>query len=37
MDIGKITTDTTYRPRFDLARAADHLLAWRQGDACLSA
>jgi nucleoside-diphosphate-sugar epimerase len=30
MDIGKITTDTPYRPRFDLNSAADHLLAWRQ-------
>ena len=30
MDIGKLTGDTTYRPRFDLAGAADHLLAWRQ-------
>ena len=31
MDIAKLTADTTYRPRFDLASAADHLLAWRQG------
>jgi nucleoside-diphosphate-sugar epimerase len=30
MAIDRIITDTTYRPRFDLARAADHLLAWRQ-------
>ena len=30
MAIDRITADTTYRPRFDLARAADHLLAWRQ-------
>jgi nucleoside-diphosphate-sugar epimerase len=30
MDIGKIAADTTYRPRFDLARAADHLRAWRR-------
>jgi nucleoside-diphosphate-sugar epimerase len=30
MAIGRITADTPYRPRFDLAEAADHLLAWRQ-------
>lgn len=30
MDITRITADTPYRPGFDLARAADHLLAWRQ-------
>ncbi len=30
MDIGKISADTTYRPRFDLPGAVDHLLAWRQ-------
>jgi nucleoside-diphosphate-sugar epimerase len=30
MDIGKICADTTYRPRFDLPGAVDHLLAWRQ-------
>lgn len=28
MDIRHITADTTYRPAFDLARAADHMLAW---------
>jgi nucleoside-diphosphate-sugar epimerase len=32
MDIGKITADTPYRPMFDLARAADHLLAWREAE-----
>jgi hypothetical protein len=31
MDIGKIVADTTYRPAFDLAAAADHLLRWRAG------
>jgi nucleoside-diphosphate-sugar epimerase len=30
MAIGKITADTTYRPRFDLVRAAEHILAWRR-------
>jgi nucleoside-diphosphate-sugar epimerase len=30
MDIGKITADTTYRPGYDLDRAADHLFGWRQ-------
>ncbi|HEX4368125.1 MAG TPA: NAD(P)-dependent oxidoreductase, partial [Rhodopila sp.] len=29
MDIGKIVADTSYRPAFDLERAAAHLLAWR--------
>jgi hypothetical protein len=29
MDIGKIVADTSYRPVFDLERAAAHLLAWR--------
>lgn len=29
MRIDNITTDTPYRPRFDLASAADHLIAWR--------
>jgi nucleoside-diphosphate-sugar epimerase len=32
MAIDKITADTPYRPKFDLARAADHLLAWRRAD-----
>ncbi len=32
MDIARITADTTYRPGFDMERAADHLLAWRQGN-----
>ena len=30
MAIGRITADTPYRPRYDLARSADHLLAWRK-------
>jgi hypothetical protein len=30
MDIAKITADTPYRPKFDLERAAEHLLAWRR-------
>jgi nucleoside-diphosphate-sugar epimerase len=30
MDITRISADTSYRPAFDLARAAEHLLAWRQ-------
>jgi nucleoside-diphosphate-sugar epimerase len=29
MDIGKIVADTSYRPAFDLERAAEHLLTWR--------
>jgi nucleoside-diphosphate-sugar epimerase len=29
MRIDNITADTPYRPRFDLADAADHLIAWR--------
>jgi len=29
MAIARITADTPYRPAFDLARAAEHLLAWR--------
>ncbi len=29
MDIGKIGADIGYRPAFDLALAADHLLRWR--------
>ena len=31
MAIDRATADTTYRPRFDLATAADHLLVWHQG------
>jgi dTDP-glucose 4,6-dehydratase len=30
MDIARITADTVYRPAFDLERAAEHSLAWRQ-------
>jgi nucleoside-diphosphate-sugar epimerase len=30
MDIGKIVSDTPYRPAFDMDRAARHLLAWRR-------
>jgi nucleoside-diphosphate-sugar epimerase len=30
MRIERIVADTPYRPAFGLARAADHLLAWRQ-------
>jgi nucleoside-diphosphate-sugar epimerase len=30
MNITEITADTTYRPSYDFARAADHLLDWRQ-------
>ncbi|HEY0185662.1 MAG TPA: NAD(P)-dependent oxidoreductase [Rhodopila sp.] len=30
MAVARITADTEYRPAFDLASAADHLLAWRQ-------
>jgi dTDP-glucose 4,6-dehydratase len=29
MDIAKIVADTSYRPAFDMERAAEHLLAWR--------
>jgi nucleoside-diphosphate-sugar epimerase len=29
MAIERIVADTPYRPQYDLARAADHLLAWR--------
>ena len=32
MRIDRITTDTSYRPRFDLASAAAHLLAWRTAE-----
>ena len=32
MAIDRIIADTTYRPQFDLARAADHLLTWRRAD-----
>jgi nucleoside-diphosphate-sugar epimerase len=31
MDVAKIIADTVYRPRFDLALAAEHILAWRSG------
>jgi nucleoside-diphosphate-sugar epimerase len=31
MAIDRIVADTAYRPAFDLASAADHLLAWRSG------
>jgi dTDP-glucose 4,6-dehydratase len=30
MDVTRIIADTPYRPAFDLDRAAEHLLAWRQ-------
>ncbi|HEY1412788.1 MAG TPA: hypothetical protein VGF36_11645, partial [Rhodopila sp.] len=29
MDIARIVADTSYRPAFDMERAAEHLLAWR--------
>jgi dTDP-glucose 4,6-dehydratase len=30
MDIAKIVADTSYRPAFDMERAAEHLLTWRR-------
>ena len=30
MALDRIVSDTSYRPAFDLERAADHLLAWRK-------
>jgi dTDP-glucose 4,6-dehydratase len=31
MRIDRLTTDTPYRPGFDLKNAADHILEWRRG------